>query len=95
MARPDDEQPALADWARTLQRRVRQRGINAFILHGPGVRDIHALGTRRRGTITVLQARIQSCHPLVDSATDLWLCSRAQMLLLIARLCTTSQKGRL
>jgi AAA+ superfamily predicted ATPase len=51
MARPDDEQPALADWARTLQRRVRQRGINAFILHGPGVRDIHPLGTRRRGTI--------------------------------------------
>jgi AAA+ superfamily predicted ATPase len=52
MARPDDEQPALADWARTLQRRVRQRGINAFILHGPGVRDIHPLGTRRRGTIS-------------------------------------------
>jgi len=51
MARPDDEQPALAEWARTLQRRVRQRGINAFILHGPGVRDIHPLGTRRRGTI--------------------------------------------
>jgi len=52
MARPDDEQPALAEWARTLQRRVRQRGINAFILHGPGVRDIHPLGTRRRGTIS-------------------------------------------
>jgi AAA+ superfamily predicted ATPase len=34
-----------------LQRRLRQRGINAFILHGPGVRDIHPLGARRHGTI--------------------------------------------
>ncbi|HEV8509699.1 MAG TPA: AAA family ATPase [Gemmatimonadales bacterium] len=51
MARPNEDQPALAEWARTLQRRIRQRGINAFILHGPGVRDIHPLGARRHGTI--------------------------------------------
>lgn len=51
MARPSEDQPALAEWARTLQRRLRQRGINAFILHGPGVRDIHPLGARRHGTI--------------------------------------------
>ncbi len=58
MARPSDEQPALAEWARTLQRRIRQRGINAFILHGPGVRDIHPLGTRRRGTIAEFLAEV-------------------------------------
>ncbi|MGH7530959.1 MAG: ATP-binding protein, partial [Gemmatimonadales bacterium] len=45
------EPPMLAEWARTLQRRLRQRGTNSFILHGPGVRDIHPLGTRRHGTI--------------------------------------------
>jgi AAA+ superfamily predicted ATPase len=45
------EQPALPEWARTLQRRLKQRGINSFILHGPGVRDIHPLGARRHGTI--------------------------------------------
>lgn len=48
---PNDELPGLPEWARTLQRRLRQRGINAFILHGPGVRDIHPLGARRHGTI--------------------------------------------
>ncbi len=58
MARPSDEQPALAEWARTLQRRIRQRGINAFILHGPGVRDIHPLGARRRGTIADFLAEV-------------------------------------
>ena len=58
MARPSDDQPALAEWARTLQRRIRQRGINAFILHGPGVRDIHPLGTRRRGTIAEFLAEV-------------------------------------
>lgn len=46
-----NDQPSLPEWARTLQRRLRQRGINAFILHGPGVRDIHPLGARRHGTI--------------------------------------------
>ena len=51
VARPSDDQPALAEWARTLQRRIRQRGINTFILHGPGVRDIHPLGARRHGPI--------------------------------------------
>jgi len=58
VARPSDDQPALAEWARTLQRRIRQRGINAFILHGPGVRDIHPLGTRRRGTIAEFLAEV-------------------------------------
>jgi AAA+ superfamily predicted ATPase len=45
------EQPPLSAWARTLQRRLRQRGTNFFILHGPGVRDIHPLGSRRHGTV--------------------------------------------
>jgi len=43
--------PPLPAWAKTLQRRIRQRGIDFFILHGPGVRDLHALGARRFGTI--------------------------------------------
>ncbi|HYU30143.1 MAG TPA: hypothetical protein VEK83_14010, partial [Gemmatimonadales bacterium] len=43
--------PSLPPWAKTLQRRIRQRGIDFFILHGPGVRDLHALGARRFGTI--------------------------------------------
>jgi AAA+ superfamily predicted ATPase len=51
VAPPNEDQPALPEWARTLQRRIKQRGINAFILHGPGVRDIHPLGARRHGTI--------------------------------------------
>ena len=58
MSPPSEEQPALAEWARTLQRRIRQRGINAFILHGPGVRDIHPLGARRRGTIGEFLAEV-------------------------------------
>jgi AAA+ superfamily predicted ATPase len=45
------EQPPLSAWGRTLQRRLRQRGTNFFILHGPGVRDIHPLGSRRHGTV--------------------------------------------
>lgn len=51
MATKAAERPALPEWARTLQRRLRQRGVNSFILHGPGVRDIHPLGARRHGTI--------------------------------------------
>src|SRR5207302_2033268 len=43
--------PSLPVWAKTLQRRIRQRGIDFFILHGPGVRDLHPLGARRFGTI--------------------------------------------
>ncbi len=50
MSRPSDA-PALPEWARSLQQRLRQRGINSFILHGPGVRDIHPLGARRHGTM--------------------------------------------
>src|SRR5260221_589935 len=45
------ELPTLPAWAKTLQRRIRQRGIDFFILHGPGVRDLHPLGARRFGTI--------------------------------------------
>ena len=50
--RPRGELPSLAGWAKTLQRRIRQRGIDFFILHGPGVRDLHPLGARRFGAIT-------------------------------------------
>lgn len=59
MARVAD-QPPLAVWAKTLQRRLRQRGggTNSFILHGPGVRDIHPLGTRRHGTIGEFLAEV-------------------------------------
>jgi AAA+ superfamily predicted ATPase len=45
------DQPPLPGWAKTLQRRVRQRGIDCFILHGPGVRDLHPLGAKRFGAI--------------------------------------------
>src|SRR6267378_3782524 len=45
------ELPSFPVWAKTLQRRIRQRGIDFFILHGPGVRDLHPLGARRFGTI--------------------------------------------
>jgi len=50
-ARPRGEPPPLPPWAKILQRRIRQRGIDFFILHGPGVRDLHPLGSRRFGTI--------------------------------------------
>ena len=43
--------PSLPAWAKTLQRRIRQRGIDFFILTGPGVRDLHSLSPRRFGTI--------------------------------------------
>jgi len=48
----------LPAWALTLQRRLRQRGTNSFILHGPGVRDIHPLGARRHGTIGEFLAEV-------------------------------------
>src|SRR5436309_11759963 len=50
--------PSLPAWAKTLQRRVRQRGIDFFILHGPGVRDLHPLGARRFGTIADCLAQV-------------------------------------
>ena len=50
--------PLLPAWAKTLQRRVRQRGIDFFILHGPGVRDLHPLGFRRFGTIGDFLAQV-------------------------------------
>ena len=62
---PDDvevrtrgEQPALPAWAKTLQRRIRQRGIDFFMLHGPGVRDLHPLGGRRFGGIGDFLAQV-------------------------------------
>ena len=50
--------PSLPAWAKTLQRRIRQRGINFFIRHGPGVRDLHPLGARRFGTIAGCLAQV-------------------------------------
>ena len=50
--------PSLPAWAKTLQRRIRQRGIDFFILSGPGVRDLHALGARRFGTIGECLAQV-------------------------------------
>ena len=51
-------QAPLSGWAKLLQRRVRQRGTDFFILHGPGVRDIHPLGKRRHGTIGEFLAEV-------------------------------------
>src|SRR5213595_1833310 len=51
-------EPSLPDWAKTRQRRIRQRGIDFFILHGPGVRDLHPLGARRFGTIRDCLAQV-------------------------------------
>ena len=70
MARPSEDQPALAEWARTLQRRIRQRGINAFILHGPGVRDIHPLSARRHGTIGEFLAEVMFADRAVIALYD-------------------------
>ncbi|HWO89693.1 MAG TPA: AAA family ATPase [Gemmatimonadales bacterium] len=39
----------LPAWAKRVQQRLRQRGANTFIFHGPGVRDLHPLGMRRWG----------------------------------------------
>ena len=50
--------PSLPAWAKTMQRRIRQRGIDFFILSGPGVRDLHALGARRFGTIGECLAQV-------------------------------------
>lgn len=54
---PDEQQP-LPGWAKTLQRRIRQRGIDFFILHGPGVRDLHPLGARRFGGMGEFLAQV-------------------------------------
>lgn len=43
--------PPLPSWAKDLQQRLRSRSVNTFILHGPGVRDLHPLDPRRHGTI--------------------------------------------
>ena len=49
--RARSDELVLPAWAKTLQRRLRRRGSNFFILHGPGVRDLQPLGPRRFGTI--------------------------------------------
>src|SRR5437879_13239697 len=48
---PEGDLPPLPARAKTLQRRIRQRGLDFFILYGPGVRDLHPLGARRFGTM--------------------------------------------
>ena len=50
-AAPSGELPGLPTWAVALKKRLKQGGVTTFILHGPGVRDIHPLGTRRYGGI--------------------------------------------
>src|SRR5256885_476174 len=52
------ELPPLPAWAKTLQRRIRQRGLDFFILYGPGVRDLHPLGARRFGTMGQFLAEV-------------------------------------
>lgn len=47
---PRDDVP-LPAWAKALQQRLKHRSLNTFILSGPGVRDLHPLGTRRHGAI--------------------------------------------
>src|SRR2546430_3558904 len=49
--RPHGDLPPLPAGAKTLQRRIRQRGLDFFILYGPGFRDLHPLGARRFGTM--------------------------------------------
>jgi AAA+ superfamily predicted ATPase len=56
--RSRSDQAPLPGWAKTLQRRIRQRGIDFFILHGPGVRDLHPLGARRFGAMGEFLAHV-------------------------------------
>jgi hypothetical protein len=65
-----DGTPTLPEWGRTLQRRLRQRGINAFILHGPGVRDIHPLGGRQHGTISEFLGKVMFSDRTVIAMYD-------------------------
>jgi AAA+ superfamily predicted ATPase len=59
MTRPDERRgergrfdaAPLGVWARHLQKRLKQRSGTCFVLHGPGVRDIHPCGTRRFGAM--------------------------------------------
>src|SRR5438128_4364813 len=55
--------PFLPAWAKTLQRRIRQRGIDFFILHGPGVRDLQPAGARRSGTVADCLAQVILSDP--------------------------------
>ncbi len=56
--RARSDELVLPAWAKALQRRLRRRGSNFFILHGPGVRDLHPLGPRRFGTIRDFLAEV-------------------------------------
>src|SRR5947207_15872597 len=60
--RPHGDLPPLPAWAKTLQRRIRQRGLDFFILYGPGVRDLHPLGARRIGTMRESLAEVMLGH---------------------------------
>ena len=39
--------PTVPAWAQTLKRRIQRGGASVFIIHGPGVRDIHPSFARR------------------------------------------------
>ena len=43
--------PPQGEWAQKLRKRMKQGAVNFFILHGPGVRDLHPLGARRYGAM--------------------------------------------
>lgn len=43
--------PPQGEWAQRLRKRLKQGAVNFFILHGPGVRDLHPLGARRYGAM--------------------------------------------
>jgi AAA+ superfamily predicted ATPase len=64
------DQPPLPGWAKLLQRRLRQRGCNFFILHGPGVRDVHPLGARRHGTVREFLAEVMFADRAVGITYD-------------------------
>jgi AAA+ superfamily predicted ATPase len=45
--RPAEGGPQLADWALRFRQRLQRGGASVFIVHGPGVRDIHPSFARR------------------------------------------------
>lgn len=71
----------LPSWARSFQQRLRQRGANTFILHGPGARDIHPLGARRHGAMREFLAeqmfKDRTCVILYDRGAGIRFADRA------------------
>ena len=55
---PRADPAPLPAWAQGLKRRLKQGGTSVFIVHGPGVRDIHQLGPRRYGGIREFLAEL-------------------------------------